>query len=131
MRREDVRDEALGALLRRAAETAADAPGPARVQAVRLGPGDDGKIRRLGPRRIRARIAGGVALAAGLAAALTVPAVVRTRADREFLAAAAGHLSRTLIREDSSFLADLPGTSYLESAAADWAGSFFPADADL
>lgn len=147
MRREDKRDEALGALLRRAAETAAEASGkawsgeapglgaahsegaaPIRIDvptpAVRRHP-------RFNPRRLGARIAGTAALAAGLAAAFIVPALVRRRADRELLGSAAEHLSRSLIRESSSFLAELPAASELEAAAADWAGSFFPADTGL
>jgi hypothetical protein len=130
MKREDKRDEALGALLRRAAETAAGTPGAGRALPEGYGP-EYGKVRPVKPRRFRAGIAGAAALAAGLAVAFFVPSLARTRADREFLAAAAGHLSRTLIREDTSFLAELPAASELEAAAADWALSLFPADAGL
>lgn len=138
MRREDKRDEALGALLRRAAETAADASekvrsggapgyGAAHLEGAVASP----RQPRFSPGRFRVRIVGAAALAACLAAAFVVPALARFRSDRELLAAAAGHLSRTLIREDSSFLAELPEASSLEAAAADWAGSLFRTDIDL
>lgn len=130
MKREDARDEELGALLRQAAETAAGTPEAGRVIPDGFGAGD-GRVRRLQPRRIRAWIAGGAAAAAGIAAAVAIPALVRTRTDRELLAAAAGHLSRSLVRESSSFLAELPAVSEFEAAASDWAGSLFPADAGL
>ncbi len=139
MKREDVRDEALGVLLREAAEASAEAaerarevevPGPGRI-VYDAGRAASGRPGRRPPSRIRVRIAGWAALAAGLAAALTVPALARRQAEREFIAAAAGHLSRSLIRESSSFLAELPPRSDLESAAADWAGSLFPVDTGL
>lgn len=138
MRREDKRDEALGALLRRAAETAADASekvrsggapgyGAAHLEGAVASP----RHPRFSPGRFRVRIVGAAALAACLAAAFVVPALARFRSDRELLAFAAGHLSRSLVRESSSFLGELPAASDLEAAASDWASSLFPANADL
>lgn len=138
MRRDDVRDEALGALLRRVAETAAAAS-----EKVRSGgaPGYgaahlEGSVAsprhpRFSPGRFRVRIVGAAALAACLAAAFVVPALARLRADRELLSSAAEHLSRSLILESSSFLAELPAASELEAAAADWADSLFRTDIEL
>ncbi len=129
MMREDVRDEELGALLRKAAETAAGSPDSGRAAPDGTGP-EHGRV-RLRPRRLRVRIAGAAALAAVLAAAFVVPSQARRRADRELLRYAAEQLSRSLVRESSSFLAELPAASELETAAADWAGSLFPTDAGL
>jgi len=133
MKRDDIRDEALGALLRETTEFAArkvEVPGPG-FAVDDTGRAASGRPGRPSPHRIRVRIAGGAALAAGLVAALTFPALARRTEERELLLETAGHLSRSLIRDYSSFLAELPATSELESAAADWALSLFPTDSGL
>lgn len=133
MKRDDIRDEALGALLRETAEFAArkiEVPGHG-FSVDDAGRAASGRSGRRPPSRIRVRIAGWAALAAGLAVALGVPGIARRAADRELIRIAAGGLSRSLIQDSSSFLAELPPPSDLESAAADWAGSLFPTDVDL
>ena len=134
MRLEDKRDEVLGALLRRAAQAAVEGsreagPSGSDLPAARAGGVES--VRQDRRFRIRARIAGAAALAAALAAAFLAPVLARRRADRELLDYAAEHLSRSLIRESSSFLAELTAASELASAAAAWAGALFRTDIDL
>ena len=139
MKDDDIRDQALGALLREAAETAAGLL-PARDEANLFGTAgfqpDAGSValpsgRRIAARRVTAWIAAGAALAAGLAAVVGVPVMVGRAEVRELVAAAAGDLSRSLISDTPSLLAELPTVSEVESAAADWAGSLMSGYGEL
>lgn len=134
MMREDVRDEELGALLYEATETVAQRSREDGFSGTDLRAARAGGAESIQPDRrfrIRTRIAGAAALAAGLAVAFVVPSLARHRLDRRLLGYAAEHLSRSLVRESSSFLAEVPAPSELEAAAAAWAGSLFPTDAGL
>lgn len=134
MKREDIRDEALGTLLRGAAREASRSRGAPDPFAVGLNPGDDKVNARTQPaprRPLRWTRWAPVAAAAVLAAALGLPALYRHRAVRAEVYAAAEALSRSLVREAYPLLAEIPARSEVEAAAADFAFSLLTEHRDL
>ena len=119
MKREDPRDEALGALLREAADWTAR--GTHRVSLV----GERTATRPQGRGYARFAVA---AVAAALVAAFLIPAFSRRAEARGAVQTAAEDLSRSLIPEFPPLFASLPARSEVESAAAAFSESLFAFD---
>jgi len=123
MKREDVRDEALGSLLRGAAEfSARERAGSPKIRTPKL----------LRPRfSVAHRGIAATAAAAVIIAVLGIPALSRRYEKRVFVRSAVEAFSQDLILEASPLFVELPAISEIEAAAENLSESLFAPAVEL